>query len=956
MKTITYIINILVCLITIQTTFAQSDRKVHPDVIHFWDKEHEWDEIHQKYYAFTNLNSELVTFYQDNYSVGNNDTRLKLYSYSHEDKEFKYQKTLFEKDHAQVTTKPVPFDFAGRSYVISYYKNTNGDEEDIHRMKLFYTKTASLTDWHHHTSQTAFDKNIHLYRAAWYSGDSIYLVYNSYHKINSNNEEEFVKYNKDVRVDVAVMDSHNRLKVERTILFDDVLEKDVYNPYAISGFTNENGHLRLLISYSAEHTSDKENKGGGVFVGNPATGHTHKLYYKDHSIFSIRAIHGSIKGKHTVPSGSTQSEKDNPSRIQVFYNYLDTDGWDKGHYYYHTFTVSDYKEIASGIIAHPDDDMLPDDWEDLSLEVTKRYYGKYFDDSEKANDEVHQSIWLFRVNKHQHIYADIFRSDIMKADYHHTLVKCDTLISYTNYNQDAKSLWTLVGITEGAPPSSINWPVWEDTYPAHYDATEMSHDTESSESTGFTSKYERSFYNETGVQIGGGELDAGGAHASYKYTGTFSREYSNDTITTSLDILSFGLTKNNQNLAWLIWVVPDIHRVTYNIYPWWDENYQYKQEGSKCFQYYCNHLQQKLESVPMSDMPFNVLDPNNPSMDDWKSGFSAVRDTIVYEASDIIMPVATTWTNNQHGTTQKLTEESFHTKSVTNFHSFDITIGANADIPEVFEISTEDNFEWSYSTTSTHSTHFSNSYEVSLHNMNEADNGINLQNLNIQSYLFEPNIKIGNEIKEWWYYKYFPGYKPWYITHVVTGSEPLKIIIPVEDGFVEKNTSIIWEHKVDMQFEYTVFFSKSSRFYPNETQKIGVGKSKKLIDLNVLEQFNEGEKIYWVVQGKSNDKEIIYSPIRWFIKNSQLDREFIMYPNPTVNNNVNLLFSGFLPGEEFFVSLESLQGDVIVNKRVSVDNLTNDTYNFLLNHVRKGVYLVRVSNQYFCQSKKIIIL
>lgn len=950
MKTFTFIINILVSLIIVQTTFAQTGRKVHPDVIHFWDKDHEWDEVHQKYYAFTNLNSELVTFYQDNYSFGNNDTRLKFYSYSNEDKEFKYKKTLFDKDHAQVTSNPVPFDFAGRNYVISYYKNTNGDEEDLRRMKLFYAD--DLDNWHSHTSETVYDvsnQRIYLYRAAWYSGDSIYLVYNSYYKPANDGKDEYIKHHKDVRVDIAIMDRHNRLKVERTIRFNDVLEKDIYNPYAINGFMNEDGHLRLLISYSAEHNSNNGNKGGGVLVCNPATEHTHKLYHKD-DVFSIRAIYGSIKGKHTVSSGSTQSEKNNPSRIQVFYNYLDTDGWDKGHFYYHTFTVSDYNDIASGIIAHPTDDMLPDDWEDLSLEVTKRYYGLYFDDSEKANDEIHQSIWLFRADKHQHIFADIFKSDMMKADYHHTLVKCDTLISYTNYNQNAKSLWTLIGITEGAPPSSINWPVWEDTYPPHYNATEMSYETESSKSATISSTYQRSFYGKTGIKIGNA------THASFKYVKAFSQKYSNEKITTSLDKLSFALTKNSQNLAWLIWAIPNIHRVTYDTYPWWDEDYQYKQEGTTCFQFYCNGYQKKLESVPISSMPFGVASPNDSLMHDWKSQYSAVRDTIVYEASDIIIPTSTNWTNNQHGTTSSLMEESIETNSVSNAHSFEINIETGVEIPEVFKLSQENDFEWGYSATSTHSTSFKNDYEVSLYNMNEADNGINLQSLNIQTYFFEPNIKVGNEIKDWWYYKYFPSYKPWYITHVVTGSEPLKIISPAEDGFVERNTNIIWEHKVDKQFEYTVFFSRTYRFYPNETQKIGVGKSKKLIDLNVLEQFNEGEKIYWVVQARSNDREILYSPIRWFIKNSEASREFILYPNPIINNQINFLLTGFLPNEEVLISVESLQGNIITSKRVSVDSLTNNKCKLLLNHVEKGIYLVRVSNEYFSQSEKIIIL
>lgn len=784
---------------------------IAPDDVFFWDTEHdEWDlnSIDKDHYRFYNLGGEIYVF------RGRKDGDLLLYQH--------HSKTGDEGAGIDQVTKlenngdnyaplydPVAFDYNGVYHAFYYSVKTisetvpgNPDPVTLYHPlyfgKHFYTTGGNITEWNAHgqyTSKSEYDKR-KLYRGAIAIGNYIYLVYDSYFRLDELSDDpsydELYYYDDHVfKIDVCTMNSNNELELVNTHELTGVTGNGHHHPRAIDGFVHPDGHVRLLISYSGESTNDKENYGGGVILYSFANhGYMH-LYHNDDFAYSVRAVHGSLKGDRTKDDIHRTAH---PNRIQVLYNHFENHtilGWkDEGEFYYKTFAIDadehKYYLCDHGQIQLSNDEEKPDEWNRMAMDVTTRITAHNNKTYVKGSDTFEKDIWLFHTDNDGYIYGDIFTSDNMQV-LEGSLNYTDDLDNTEKYGDSIRSLWSLIGITDGAPPCAIDWDTWGFYYDGmNIEPTELTFLNTIENEITQSDSYERTFYTETGVKAIWGDEDdglSGGVHASFKFFNTIRRE-NTVTFTKEVEIEQpFALCESTQKNAFEIWSVPNIHRVSFANFSWWDNDLEHKIKGSVSHMFFCNGNKMITDTVPIANMPYGIADPNNPEMKSWHADSSESRGTVVANAAIYNVDNLCTSYRYENGQEATFTTTNSTSNRYEHTHGFEVKFGAEAQykVPEVFQlnIENEEGFEWQYEITTEHTSSISNAFKVSLQNLTDPHKfGILVDELDITTYFFTNNEESSFN---YWYYDYFnpegekATIKPWYIAHVVTSSHKTEL-------------------------------------------------------------------------------------------------------------------------------------------------------------------------------------
>ncbi len=936
--------------------FAQLTYDIHHggDRVKYLGNKYKWqpdNPFFETNRVFSSFGPNLVSAYYKN-------DELDFFKYNA--KEGKYIKTtrIAKLPIGGFFSRPMLLEYDNMNFVITY----NYDYKGNNAIRIYRCADNSFVDWEclsKYNADDMPDDSLNYYEAAFAYGGKIYLAYNSYFKHGQFSDEKCIIERKDIYVDECII-KDGRLKVDTTYHFKDAIFKDRFMIKTMTGFKHRDGNLRLIVSYYVESilvdddNRSNENKGGGVTILNLKNGTAHNLYRRDDFICSIDAMTGSIKARKKSDKYSNET-----FRIQLVFNHLKKHTilrWqNKGHLYYRTYTYdgNGYKPIRKGkIINH--EKALPTSNYKMYLQLIPRFIPSNIMDDNRNNDVVKKEIWLMHTGKHGGLWANIFYSDQFKPD-PSTYVFSVDLMDDKTYGPSIRSLWTLIGITEGAPPVSMDWNQWK----AHHlttthPSTLMFSRTDKYE-TSVTSTFSRSWYNQFGVGVGNKDTPASGSIVG-RYTNAYNKSKVKS-LTNEIKMSEvFYSSENTQDSAYLIWQIPSVYRIEYAIYPWWDNNLDYSLDSSKTFLFYSLSNTLVFEKRGINEKPFCIQNANDSTFSDWKLT-NKYRDTIVSVAGNYSIPaLSISWTNNGPGATNHFVSTTTKTISTSEKNQFSITASASRKLPKTFELSTSHNLTWSYQTTVSNTTSISKAVEISMAKLeNKQYDGAKMNSIYTNAYFFKPTKDRNGNSVDWWYYKYFPKHHPWYITYVVDASSKISVISPKENGILRNNKSFSWTHNTKDKFDYTVLFCKDEFFGPANSIEMPVGNNLNLqINNEVLQKFPTDSIIYWVVKAKNQNK-YSWSKIHWFIipkkttynqaiavnDNNRLN--FLVYPNPVSGNYVNVAFKSNLDNDWVNIEWISLNGNVVYSKDKQEVITDGCLFKVDIPKLNPGVYFLRIS-------------
>ncbi len=745
---------------------AQEEKDINADRHFFWSEydKPEWDVFTEyvdkiNYFRFYNFNGAM-------YSVQTHQGKTHLYKFNHHDNRFANRYIIHEgnsgADYIPIYN-PLMFEYAGHVYLFEYgYQKAS----ESHRFVQHHTKHIDEhKEWHKDKDYSGNSHDFRIYRDACTIGDYVYLIYDSFVE---GDDIHHVTDGHEIRIAKCTMDENHKLVQHKLYKLTDVMEKKSQHPYAATWFIHPDGDPRILISFSAEHTTDKENKGGGVIVFKPSNGTHKRIFYENDYAFSIRAIHGSMQGKRANPPGN----KSDGDRIQILYNHFEDGHWvnddlihhhwvgDRGAFKYKTYTIegNDYNKIGEGEIFLGAKDRHPDEWNRMSMELTYMLETAT-DDTEvststSAETKYHQKLWMFYTDKDGYIRGCKFNSDTWRYipdtyRFSYDLDDTDT------YGEEVKDSWILLGIIEGAPPAPINWEIWDDFYFTTEEPSEFSYERETSDETSIESITKGSVF--VGFKAGGEEAPI---EVEGKYTSTWTKEKENSTIEIAGEISSLGLNKESQKLGSKFFLVPQIERLTYGVFPWWRSDNEINLNHATNYQYRFITLKYTIKREDISlDDPLFALDLdsiNTETLWSWTKN-NENRLWLLNNANKAnILNIY--WKDPFKGTESYFEKET--EEWITRTHENEIELSAAAGKPMVFKVTGGGSYSWENSVTI--KTKLSNRFSFSYENLISKEHGPKVKEIDTKAFLFEePNgLYFEQYLKE--------GQQPWYIGYVAS--------------------------------------------------------------------------------------------------------------------------------------------------------------------------------------------
>ncbi len=534
-----------------------------------------------------------------------------------------------------------------------------------------------------------------------------------------------------------------------------------------------------------------------------------------------------------------------------------------------------------------------------------------------------------------------------------TLVASSDLADEIKYGPQIRSLWTLVGITDGAPPCSIDWPVWTSLHTPEVEPTELTFKTENVSKTEVTSTYEDSY--SAGAKISASIEKVFTAEASFKYTHAYkSKESSGSQIKTTITS-SFGLNEESQEIGYYLWLIPSIRRIGYQVYPCWDANLLYPITNSLQYQFRTTGNVLQKENIEISQFPFGINEPNAQDLHDWTI---ENRSSLYYSAiSNDLQVLNTSWTAPTPGGNLSLSETTTQTSSVETTNTYQWGIGATAKVPDVFKLSASVDQDISYSTENVYETEFGTELEVSLKNLITKSDGINISSYNVSVYWFKPNEG------DWWYLDSLDGQSPWYIAYTVGEALPeLELLSPGPGTRIRSQEMLFsWRYMQGELHDYKFFIADAPLISPASTLYRQVCGDKSTA--NPADFIPEpGKTYYWAVRGMTYKGEAVWSESRAFSlempgSSSQSDSgmKVNIYPNPVRNTDIYISFELQQPGKVNFTLYDC-------NRRLIMEQeetfTTEGTYSRKIDpkNATSGIYFLVITSDQSTMTKKLVIL
>lgn len=735
----------------------------------------------------------------------------------------------------------------------------------------------------------------------------------------------FRSNHKDIMVDVFNFDESTELLV-CTSSFQ--LEDNSGNSTVASAesFLDSDGILKIVYTtISGSHGEAKRY--------NPETGSRISFFSKE-DLNDIKIAFGSMRGdgESNVYNAGSATEG-NPNRCSVFFVKNDEEKH-KGEIYNKRCPIGfvQFAYDSDGFVRLTEDEcrlvLSSDDYYakssgDAIIDITYNYVGKDMSNYIKGREAHQKQIVLVNCDKKQETNFSYFDSDIY-------MIKpgSDSPVSdFSNEEYEGvREYWTLVGITEGAPPAPVDWEVWDSLHASTIEPSELELEysseglisvessTENSYGSGF------SFEGEVKIHIIP-KLELTGGYSS-KHSQTNESVNKMDSSFTYTISQSVGLNETSQENAYYFYLAPTISRYHYQMYPWWDVSGDNPILGvdDYMFKVIANTLLP--ETYPLTDGIHQVSDPNDENMEDWiERGDANTPNTMAsYAHSNDLAPAKLSWKASQGESSQKLSTQTSTVQKQEYSYDNEVEYSFGLKIPHIFEFTGENFSSYNFSIGTEVESTLDKSINIKYETGN-SDLGFMCDKLVLDTYLFTPSSNY-----DWWYYDSLPnGFKPWYIAYGIStvSKYDLQLLSPASDQqFIDGQSQIFsWQGEVS---NVKVYILNAPDIRPeNIIKKTEVGKASEML----LNELPVG-KYYWAIRATDPDGIIIWTKSRPF---EILQKDFFkdvqstsslanmainVYPNPASSDETKLTFELEKEGE-VFIQLYNLQGQLLWRKEVN---------------------------------------
>lgn len=508
-----------------------------------------------------------------------------------------------------------------------------------------------------------------------------------------------------------------------TWTFDDI--GDDMNPdgnFSVCKIRNKEGQTRFLLAYTSKDSEIKT-----VHINPDGLVYAFKTSYKDDELLKIGALQGSVKGGSTgniVQIVYTTKKSGGLYDNQIYFRKVEYDVQNERFTDYVEFRQNKNKISQSTWQPLVFSDYLEDGNGHLYKKFAVAFPRLECDDKLFGNRNLSQ-------------YLDIMTWSSEKFEYQPSADMYDS--------ETDSSLWTLVGVIEGAPPYVLNgWILTDDLNdpnrlpPDKRPFASLTYGVFQSHSD--SREFNFSCSNETEMNVAG-FLFGGGSF--FKKTSKDSREKNVS--------VSFSIEPHIDALGYWIVMKPTIYRKKYNILDaagnFIDEYYVFKVSDNHLKLISFDDLTARSRLNPHDiDSYINRSYPLNNYNSVFKHAFSAER-----------------------GSSERVRMEVTETESSSVSKGFNLEVGYEGDvIPEIFKVKTVNKFEWEWKTeitqTSGQSVDIFTKFVERNHNVETTTDTIGYEG---GFYWLLPTDGLDN----WWIPQnsVFSNDLPWCMTWQVTG-------------------------------------------------------------------------------------------------------------------------------------------------------------------------------------------
>jgi hypothetical protein len=581
-------------------------------------------------------------------------------------------------------------------------------------------------------------------------------------------------------------------------------------------------------------------------------------------------------------------------------------------------------------------------------------------------DGFDQYMWFIYPDQNRHFHGAMFESDRWQMIENQTvdspdLDNDDPVHGYTGIS----SLWTLAAILDGPPPISMNWDTWNNYWGFPVPATEIVLSTTSSGSTDFTNESENGWSAGEKIKMTSiKDQEYKGNSEEFKY----SVQWENSTTTSNDTTVSYEqpidlMDGEYQDYGRYLYMVPQMKRFSYSLYPWWDADMQqYPVPGT--FQYLFHTYNQfpKLVLKPLQEFPFEVEEPNGAWLPSWSRNSRPNVDSAIREY-DLRACMNLNWTDGSNGNTSDLSigSQTVTSSSTTSSWDFEVTAGATTiKIPKVceMEVYLSTGYSGSLKNETTTTTTFEKRISSSITNLHSIHQGIQQTTLNLSAFMLLP------ETSHWWYLDSLAGQTPWYLVWVANTPATNLLNLSPSNGSVFDTTGTIfsWRPEEGELYDYELFISKRpwvegySSLYRKKVQH-----SREALVSDFKPE--PGVTYYWSVRAFDAAKQMVWSPI-WSFTLPETSEEpvtpatesikTVISSNPGPASEIRIVMSPAADGP-VTLSMRNLNGAEVYRKEVT--GAANQVIAFTLagTHLAPGLYFAVIQSAGERIVKKIII-
>ena len=573
----------------------------------------------------------------------------------------------------------------------------------------------------------------------------------------------------------------------------------------------------------------------------------------------------------------------------------------------------------------------------------------YTDDMDGI-DGYQQKNWFLYPDANNHFLGIQFVSDQWRIDSSAIVTSYD--IGDTTIT-GVKSLWTLAGIVEGAPPVSVNWDIWNEKHRLNTPASTLKLEQSATNSSEVSNTYEDMWGYGGNFKISKAIMKVTASIAgAFQHSNSYQSSVKNSTTVKQTFSQTFDLLENTQSNGYFIWTIPQIRRYSYSLFPWWDNNtlnnpvpnstqYLFRVIGFSIYN----------ESKSLSGHPYYITDPN-----DLNSWMAQNRPDVVMGSLswDLRQCMSLNWDDHSCGSTSELDVSTESSTGYQNSSSFEATVGAGIKVPKVFQISGSANYEVGYSSGTTESSELERNITASLDNLFDKDDGTNIGSLDIGVFLFRPETN-----NNWWFYEGLNGAKPWYLAYVANSYyDKIRLVAPDNASALDKpEISFSWRPENGEISSYTLFIATAPNIASdNIVYKENVGSLTELKTTG----FNPvpGGTYFWAVRGSNIQGDVIWSDCRSFTLKKEAQPvstiQAKVYPNPGRFDDMRFFIKSASPGM-VSVTLQNFNGGFITGKEVMSDGTSVVSVDFQGVTLAPGIYFATFTTGNDIYVKKVIV-